>query len=79
MKDDISGSIEKLQEQLRRQLQPTSLPTTRFMSCPCSFDCEDKISATLQPDPDRLGSWETIALAIEKSTEAGHHTNHLVE
>ena len=62
-----------------RELYLTSLPTTRFMSCPCSFDCEDKISATLQPDPDRLGSWETIALAIQKSSEAGHHTNHLVE
>jgi hypothetical protein len=38
-----------------------------------------EIASPLKPNPNGLRSREAIALAIEKTTEAGNHAHHLIE
>jgi hypothetical protein len=38
-----------------------------------------KIGGSLESDPDRLGSGETVTFSIEEAAEAGDHADHLIE
>ena len=60
-------------------LQVLSLPITLTRHRALRLHRQDEVLTAAQPYPDRLRPWKTIALAIEKSTEAGHQANSLVE
>ncbi len=49
------------------------------MNSSLGFHGQDEIETTLESGPDRLNSRKAIAFAFEKATEAGHHSNHLVQ
>lgn len=59
--------------------ESTSLPTTPAVGIATSLKHKHEIRASMEPDPDRLGSARAVRLSIEQAAKTGAQADHLIE